>query len=230
MSSFRRLLTVPVFALAVLSSSALSIPSTASALEGPRPLKETALMIEQQEQVVEKKSETLALTAQELETLEAKKKEVADKLEADKKAIEELKAKIAEKKAREEALAKAAQVAPVAQVASAPAPAVSRGGSGGPNAYGWGQCTWYVKNMRPDIGGYWGNASSWVYSARAAGYSTGSQPVAGAIGSENGGNHVVYVQSVNGNGTVNISEMNYNGGVGQVHYRTTSASEFTYIY
>lgn len=102
-------------------------------------------------------------------------------------------------------------------------------GSGGPNAYAYGYCTWYVKNIRTDIGGYWGDGSSWLSSAQAAGYATGSEPSPGAIGVAVSYNHVVYVHSVNGNGTVNISEMNYEGW-NQVSSRTASAKEFLYIY
>lgn len=112
---------------------------------------------------------------------------------------------------------------PVAAARSAAAPT-----AGGANAYTWGECTWYVKNMRPDIGSYWGNAGySWISEARAAGFATGSAPQAGAIAVEGG--HVAYVQSASG-GMVSISEMNYAGGVGRVHYRTVSAGEFQYIY
>jgi surface antigen len=95
------------------------------------------------------------------------------------------------------------------------------------NRYTWGTCTWYVYNRKPNIGSFWGNASQWLGSAQASGFATGSTPVVGAIGVESG--HVVYVESVNG-GTVSISEMNYAGGVGVVHYRTVPASEFYYIY
>jgi len=95
------------------------------------------------------------------------------------------------------------------------------------NTYAWGNCTWYVYNRKPNIGSFWGNAGQWVGSAQASGFATGPTPVAGAIGVESG--HVVYVESVNG-GTVSISEMNYAGGVGVVHYRTVSAGEFYYIY
>lgn len=95
------------------------------------------------------------------------------------------------------------------------------------NRYAWGNCTWYVYNRKPNIGSFWGNASQWLGSAQAAGYATGSAPIAGAIGVESG--HVVYVESVNG-GMVSISEMNYAGGVGVVHYRTVPAGTFYYIY
>lgn len=96
------------------------------------------------------------------------------------------------------------------------------------NTYVWGQCTWHVKNKRPDLPNGLGNGGQWVGNAAARGFATGSTPRAGAVGEQVG--HVVYVESVNSNGTVNISEMNYNGGVGVVHTRTVSASTFTYIY
>ena len=95
------------------------------------------------------------------------------------------------------------------------------------NSYAWGNCTWYVYNQKPNIGSFWGNAGSWISSAQAAGFATGAAPVAGAIGAQPG--HVVYVESVNGD-MVSISEMNYAGGVGVVHYRTVPASTFYYIY
>lgn len=112
------------------------------------------------------------------------------------------------------------------QVAPAPTPVRTYTANAG-NRYAWGYCTWYVYNKRPDIGSFWGNANQWLASARAAGYRTGSAPVAGAIGVQ--GNHVVYVESVRG-GMVHISEMNYAGGIGVVHTRTVPAGNFTYIY
>ena len=121
--------------------------------------------------------------------------------------------------------------APVASQTVEPVASVPVRGNGGHNAYAPGYCTWYVKERRPDIGSFWGNANQWVGSATAAGYSTGSVPVPGAIGVSYTYylGHVVYVESVNGDGTVNVSEMNYQGH-GVVSSRTAPASEFTYIY
>lgn len=96
------------------------------------------------------------------------------------------------------------------------------------NTYTRGQCTWYVASRR-QVPNNWGNAYTWFFRAKAAGYATGTVPRAGAIGWEKG-NHVVYVEGVNANGTVNISEMNWGGRPGVVHYRTTPASQFMYIY
>ena len=119
-------------------------------------------------------------------------------------------------------------LAPVTAAASTVASTTGRIASASVgNSYAWGNCTWYVYNQKPNIGSFWGNAGSWIGSAQAAGFATGSTPVAGAIGAEAG--HVVYVESVNGD-MVSISEMNYAGGVGVVHYRTVPASTFYYIY
>ncbi len=96
------------------------------------------------------------------------------------------------------------------------------------NTYVWGQCTWYAKNKRPDLPNSLGNGGQWVANAAALGFATGSTPRVGAIGEQPG--HVVYVEAVHSNGTVTISEMNYNGGVGVVHKRTVPAGTFTYIY
>lgn len=120
------------------------------------------------------------------------------------------------------------EIAAIATEAKGAASGGYRMVSDGRNTYAWGQCTWYAKNKRPDLPNALGNGGQWVARAAALGYATGSTPRAGAIGEEPG--HVVYVESVNGDGSVNISEMNYNGGVGVVHTRTTSASEFRYIY
>lgn len=95
------------------------------------------------------------------------------------------------------------------------------------NGYAPGNCTWYVKSKRPDIGSYWGNASHWLLAAQNDGYYLSPDPKVGAIGVQ--GNHVVYVESIEAD-MVNISEMNFNGGLYQVNYRTVPASRFTYIY
>jgi len=92
-------------------------------------------------------------------------------------------------------------------------PAVRRTGS---NNFPWGQCTWWAANERPDIGSVVvGNASAWLYSARAAGLPTGTVPRVGAVvvyqpGAQGAAwtGHVAYVTSVNGN-SFTISEMNF---------------------
>jgi surface antigen len=122
-------------------------------------------------------------------------------------------------------------VGQTAAAAAAPAPVpvrttAYRGATAG-NGYVWGQCTWYVKNMRPDLPNNLGNGGSWVANAAAMGLPTGSTPRVGAVAEEPG--HVAYVEAVSG-GMISISEMNYAGGVGQVHRRTVPASNYRYIY
>lgn len=100
------------------------------------------------------------------------------------------------------------------------------------NTYDYGYCTWYVKNRRgASIPNSLGNANTWYYRAQALGMAVGSEPRAGAVGTTTRGSlgHVVYVESVNADGSINISEMNA-PVFGGVTYRTASASEFLYIY
>jgi surface antigen len=99
------------------------------------------------------------------------------------------------------------------------------------NSYAYGYCTWYVASRR-SVPGNWGNAYTWYGAAQRSGYGTGSAPRVGAVAWERG-NHVAYVESVNGDGTVTVSEMNFwanGGGWGRRSYRTTPASHFLYIY
>jgi surface antigen len=102
----------------------------------------------------------------------------------------------------------------------------------GSNTYDYGYCTWYVKNRRgTSLPNGLGNANTWYARAAASGMSVGSIPRPGAVGTTTSGRwgHVVYVESVNANGSVNISEMNYKG-FGKQSSRTAPASEFVYIY
>lgn len=104
-------------------------------------------------------------------------------------------------------------------------------GSVAGNTYGYGYCTWYVKNRRPDLPNNLGNANTWYARAAGQGYSVGTAPRAGAVGTTTAGDlgHVVYVERVNGDGTIVISEMNYQAW-NVTSSRTASASDFVYIY
>lgn len=99
------------------------------------------------------------------------------------------------------------------------------------NTYDPGYCTWYVKNRRPDLPNNLGNANTWYSRAAAQGYAVGPEPRAGAVGTTTAGElgHVVYVERVNADGSVLISEMNYSGLYSQ-RTRTAGAGEFRYIY
>lgn len=124
---------------------------------------------------------------------------------------------------------------PIAQIAYIEPPApkataqVSYSSAG--NTYAPGNCTWYVKNRRPDLPNSLGNANTWYSRAAALGMAVGSSPRAGAVGATTAGSlgHVVYVEAVNGDGSITISEMNFAGEYSQ-RTRTASASEFMYIY
>jgi surface antigen len=61
--------------------------------------------------------------------------------------------------------------------------------------------------------------------------SVGSTPRVGAVATTTAGGlgHVAIVESVNGDGTVRVSEMNYEGW-NIVSSRTANASSFLYIY
>lgn len=100
------------------------------------------------------------------------------------------------------------------------------------NTYDYGYCTWYVKSRRgASLPNMLGDAHNWYSRAASLGMAVGSTPRTGAVGTTTAGSlgHVVYVESVNPDGSVNISEMNYEGW-GVVSRRTTSAAEFSYIY
>ena len=93
------------------------------------------------------------------------------------------------------------------------------------NRYYWGQCVWYAYNRRAEIGrpvgSLWGNANTWDYYARAAGYAVNQTPAVGAVFQTKGGwyGHVGVVEAVNPDGSIYISEMNY-VGVGVKSFRT----------
>jgi surface antigen len=123
--------------------------------------------------------------------------------------------------------------------------AVSHGGTDGnggdPLGYGCRQCVsytaWKVIQKTGYEPMYWGNANMWPASARAANFATGGTPREGSLGVISAGQygHIVYVEAVNGDGTIDISQYNYlnAGGSGWGHYskmRVSSSTYDTYIY
>lgn len=92
------------------------------------------------------------------------------------------------------------------------------------NKYAWGNCTWYAYERRVQlgspVGSFWGNASTWAYNARLAGYRVDYNPEAGAVMANGGGyGHVAVVESVNPGVSVRISEMNayrWGGGFNRI--------------
>lgn len=95
------------------------------------------------------------------------------------------------------------------------------------NPYARGHCTWYAKSKRPDLPNNLGNANTWAIRAKAQGIATGAVPKEGAIAQR--GMHVVYVESLNPDGTMNISEMNYIG-LGKRSERMVATAGHQFIY
>ena len=92
------------------------------------------------------------------------------------------------------------------------------------NTYPYGQCTYYAKMMRPDIGNHWGDAKYWATSARRAGFAVSSWPQVGdvaAFGAYVQGDsrygHVGIVRKVSGSWFV-ISSMWGNEANGRIHW------------
>lgn len=102
------------------------------------------------------------------------------------------------------------------------------------NRYAFGNCTYYVYERRPDVGSFWGNATSWAASARAAGFTVvQGVPKAGSIFQYGGGyGHVGIVESVDeASGTMQISDMNGIAGFNRVGYKTIPINHsWNYIY
>jgi surface antigen len=119
------------------------------------------------------------------------------------------------------AQARATQAAATKPAASKPPPPPSGGSSGPPpgaivdppgsNHFAFGYCTWYVATRRNAP--WFGNAIEWWPNAPPYGYAEGQTPVPGAImvTRESSVGHVAYVESVNGDGSWTVSEMNFVG-------------------
>ena len=118
------------------------------------------------------------------------------------------------------------EAAPAASEAPAPAAETHKvSAASTPNTYPVGQCTWGAKSLAPWAGNNWGNAKDWIASARAAGHSVGTTPVAGAIAvwpKDGGGyGHVAYVTSASGANSIQVMESNYAGNMSISNYRGT---------
>lgn len=112
----------------------------------------------------------------------------------------------------------------------------SIGRSGGTNYYDNGQCTSYAFDRRSQLGkpvsNLWGNANQWANAARQSGYEVNHTPEVGAIMQSTSGpnGHVGVVEHKNTDGSIVVSEMNWQG-VGQKSYRTIQQpSAYNYIH
>lgn len=102
------------------------------------------------------------------------------------------------------------------------------------NRYVYGECTWYAYERRAElgkrVGSLWGNASTWAYFARLAGYRVDQTPAVGAVMQNSGGyyGHVAIVESVDPGKSVTISEMNayrFGGGWNRIGHGKISWSD-----
>lgn len=91
------------------------------------------------------------------------------------------------------------------------------------NTYPYGQCTYYAKSVRSDIGNYWGDAHNWAAAARRNGFSVTSRPRIGDVAvfqpyvqGRSPYGHVAIVAAVNGNRFKTIS-MWGNEANGRIH-------------
>ncbi|MGW9856980.1 flagellum-specific peptidoglycan hydrolase FlgJ [Staphylococcus hominis] len=113
----------------------------------------------------------------------------------------------------------------------------------GSSPYPYGQCTWYVyervQQFGKHVGGHWGDAHNWNNSAEDASYSVSTTPKnhtavvfeAGQSGASALYGHVAFVEKVNNDGSIIISESNVKG-LGIVSYRqidADTASSLHYI-
>ena len=109
------------------------------------------------------------------------------------------------------------------------------------NTYAFGNCTAYAFDRRAElgrpVGARWGNAATWAYLARAAGYKVSNTPSVGAVIQNGGGyGHVGVVERILPNGDIEISEMNAyvsGGGFNKVSGRIVSAAsvgQYAYIH
>jgi PKD repeat protein/surface antigen len=90
----------------------------------------------------------------------------------------------------------------------------------GPHSAGYGNCTWYARYMRPEVEGICTtNAVNWYNQAQNGGLPVGQIPAIGSIavfnywmtldGVYQNVGHVAYVESINQNGSFNVSEMGW---------------------
>lgn len=134
-------------------------------------------------------------------------------------------------------------IPPARTVARSPAGASFAFGGNAPiysgNGYDYGYCTWWVAVRRAQIGrplpSNLGNASTWKVLAGRAGLGVGNVPAAGAAiwtPPHDYYGHVGFVEGVNADGSVEVSEMNV-AGWGKVSHKTLSpaqAAGYSYIY
>ena len=132
--------------------------------------------------------------------------------------------------------APAAQTSSYTYTAGGGFPAVDPSFRASLNGGYFGQCTYYVFNRMAQVGtpighSMMGNAAEWPAYARSYGYSVSNSPSAGSAivfqqglaGADPTYGHVGFVEAVNADGSLYISEMNVRG-LNVISYRTIPAS------
>ena len=78
---------------------------------------------------------------------------------------------------------------------------------------------------------YWWNANNWDDAAVRDGYVVNNRPTVGSILQSDAGyyGHVAFVERVNGDGSILVSEMNYSAAPGVTTYRTIPAYQTGYF-
>jgi N-acetylmuramoyl-L-alanine amidase len=104
---------------------------------------------------------------------------------------------------------------------------------GAGNGYDYGWCTWHAANRRNQIGRplptNLGNAITWYSRAAGSGLPVSDTPQAGAVvwhANIGGLGHVAFVEKVNEDGSLLVSDMNYPIW-GSVTYRTVTPAEYS---
>lgn len=224
----RRFSIVFFTALVVLSTSVFSVGRASAEVATPvNPLRSNEPVIQLQTQIVAQKTSKLNDAAQQIQDLQSKKQSLAQQLDDIKQQVNDLNQQLSDKKAAADA-----EQARVDALKNMFVHINGYAADSSGNLYAFGNCTWYVKNRRPDIPNNLGNANTWYVTAQAEGWNVGTAPKKGAVGTTTAGwaGHVVYVEGVSLDGlTVTVSEMNY-AGFDQIDERTVPASDFLYIY
>lgn len=167
-----------------------------------------------------KPPELLTVSHQDIGGFSSPAKVIVDK-------VQELQKQEDDKKAQESA--RVVEEAQAQQQAVIEAEAVKTAPEPVKNEYPMYQCTWFVKEMRPDVPNNLGDAMYWFTELASRGWVTSYIPRAGAIGQSILGNHVIYVMYVNSDGTIHLAERNYDYN-GSYRERDAPAEEFEYIY
>lgn len=105
-------------------------------------------------------------------------------------------------------------------------------GLGGP--YVAGQCTQWAWYHRQDLPGNLGNAKNWASNAQRLGFPVDNNPRPGDVFqtpfSYRGYGHVGYVEAVNDDGTITVTEMNYGSSYNVIRAQIPASQVHNYNY